>query len=92
MKKLFCLVFLVVLLAGCELAQPEDEDGFISVSTIWHYYSDHIYSKGDRCFFGKEDGENIIWQSVQNNNLGHQPSFWEGDRIVANLEWWKNIN
>ncbi len=91
MKKLLWLVCLAVLFAGCELAQPEDEAVSISFSFHWPYDREQTYSKGDMCLLGKEDGEQIMWESVQDNNLGNWPYRRESGEIVLNLEWWKKV-
>lgn len=87
MKKLLCLVCLAVLITGCELAKPVYMD-------LWFgpYDSEHTYNKGDTCLLGEEDGEEIIWESVQDNNCGNRPFHLELDEIVLNSEWWTKVN
>jgi hypothetical protein len=96
--KIFFVIIAILLLCSCttemwdSLVKPSNPDG-VTLLCVWHWDFDHSYFQGDMCSMGHENGQDILWISLQNGNQGNRPwGYIVGDGLgwrEMSPKWWE---
>ena len=54
---------------------------------IWQWDCEETYAAGAICWLGLEDGQEMDWRSLQDDNLGHRPVMYGSEPVSP--DWWE---